>query len=255
MNTKTLLGFIAAIVVLGGAMWFINRPSSSNNDIPQPPPPQESMVAENWNLLLKYSAAPAWGNPKAPWTIIECGDFQCPNCGKAKPALEQLVNDSHGKVKLYFVNFPIPTIHKHAMDAAEASLAASAQGKFWPMYDLLYSNQDSLIPSEIEYNARSIPGLNVQKFTADLNSHKYEEQVDAEQQVALQTGVQATPTFLVRGSSGDPIAYVGYKNSKPQKAPCLMDLIAHPPWDQPSKVATAKPAPATKTASAASPKS
>lgn len=248
MNTKTLFGFIIAIVVLGGAMWFINRSPGENgtNEPPPPPPPPTEVLKKNFPILLQNAAGPPMGNPKAPWTIIECGDFQCPNCGKARPTLEKFVNSSGGKVKLYFVNYPLTMIHKHAMDAAEASLAASAQGKFWPMYNLLYSNQDSLVPSEIEYNASQIPGLDTKQFSADLKSHKYAQEAGKQLQLCVATGIMSTPTFLVRASDDPnaiPKAYVGYMDYK--KGPAsLSDLVKSPPWQASSAVVTAKAVPA-----------
>lgn len=227
-------------------MWFINRPSSQGEaPPPPPPPPPQQIMNNNWNTLLKNAAGPPLGNPRAPWTVIECGDFQCPNCGKAKPALENFIQSSGGRVKLYFVNYPLTTIHKHAMDAAEASLAAGAQGKFWPMYDLLYAHQDSLIPSEIEYNASQIPGLNTKKFTADLQSGKYAQEAMRQQELCVSTGIMETPTFLLRSSSGkgDVKSYIGYMDTK-KAPPSLADLVKNPPWLSSGAVVTAKATPA-----------
>jgi len=236
MNTKTLIGFIVVIAILGLAFFFINRSPNGNPLTPPPPPPPKppSVTDANWKLLLSHAAGPPKGNPNAPWTLIECGDFECPNCGKAKPLLEQFVDQNPDKVKLYFVNYPLTRIHKHAEEAAEASLAASAQGKFWPMYDMLYGDQDALIASEIEYHASSIPGLDVKKFTQDMESQKYAAQAQESGRVAFSVGIMSTPTFLLRKSTGPEdravYAYLGFKLDPKYKFKSLSDLVSNPPW-------------------------
>jgi protein-disulfide isomerase len=232
MNTKTLIGFIVAIAVLGGAAYYIGRSPNGEQGASQPlQMPREERINKNWSALLSKAAGPPRGNPKAAWTLVECGDFECPNCGKAKPIIEKFVDQSGGRINLYFVNFPITARHKHAEEAAEASLAASAQGKFWPMYDMLYGDQDALVGSEIEYHASSIPGLNTKQLAADMTSRKYAPQVQDEANVVASTGINATPTFLLRSSSGGKVyAYVGLNEDSKYHQPCLTDLVQRPPW-------------------------
>jgi thiol-disulfide isomerase/thioredoxin len=251
MNTKTLIGFIAVIAVLGGAAYYLGR--SGNGTIlppqpPPPPPPPEEVLKREWPVLLAEAAGPPRGNPKAPWTLIEVGDFECPNCGKAKPTIEQFIDQSGGKVKLLFVNFPLNRIHKNAEDAAEASMAASAQGKFWPMYDMLYGDQDSLVASEIEYHAANIPGLDAKKFTDDMQTRKYAKKVAESEAAAAAAGVQSTPTFLLRASNGkgEVTSYLGAHHDPKYKILTLDDLVQNPPWIH-------KPAASSTTVAAGSP--
>ena len=84
------------------------------------------------------------GNPAAPVTVIEYGDFECPYCAAAAPVLKQLVEESDGQVRLVFRHFPLADNHPHALTAALAAEAAAAQGAFWPMHDLLFARQDRL---------------------------------------------------------------------------------------------------------------
>jgi len=247
MNTKTLVIFIGIIAVLLVAFYVIGRTGNGDNPgapPPQPPPPKLSSATINkyWDQLVKNAAGPALGNPNAPWTIIECGDFECPNCGKSRPVVEKLVSDSGGKVKLYFINFPLVQIHHNALGAAEASLAANAQGKFWPEFNVLYSHQDELVPSEIQYYSSSIPGLDTKQLAADIASKKYAPAVANEAQLVQKLGVEATPTFLVRATNGGQAQYYVGLEHRPNTM-ALADLVKAQPWNQKAPmVASAAPA-------------
>jgi protein-disulfide isomerase len=185
----------------------------------------------NWNLLLSAADGPPQGNPKAPYTMIDVGDFQCPQCGRSKPLVDEFIEASGGRVKMYFVNFPLIHIHPHALFAAEAALAASEQGKFWPMYDLLYAHQDELIPSIIEYYAeQDIPGFNAARYDAALASPRLQKVCEAQTQLVLSLKIISTPTFIIRKTAGGtPSWYVGSKDS-PGVSLGFRHLAASPPW-------------------------
>ena len=138
------------------------------------------------------------GSADAPITLLEYGDFECPYCGLAYPIVKRLQKDFHGQLRFVFRNFPLSTIHPSAELAAEAAEAASAQGKFWPMHDWLYENQEDLNLEAILTAAKSMK-LDVQKFTADLESHKYQEKVKADFNGGVRSGVNGTPTFFING--------------------------------------------------------
>lgn len=92
---------------------------------------------------------------------------------------------------------PLP-FHDHAMPAAEAAMAAHAQGKFWEMYDKLFSDQQNLTPEKFEQYAQEI-GLNMTRFRADMSSHAHQAQIQASQQQASALGARGTPAFFVNG--------------------------------------------------------
>src|SRR5262252_3880390 len=81
------------------------------------------------------------GPSHAPVTVVEYGDFECPNCKQAAPALQLLLSRHPGRVRLVWRQFPLEEVHPHALQAALASEAAAGQGKFWAMHDLLLENQ------------------------------------------------------------------------------------------------------------------
>lgn len=96
---------------------------------------------------VEIGALPAEGDDQAPVTIIEFSDYQCPFCGRfAQQTLPQIKKEyvSTGKVKWYFRDFPLSSIHPNAQKAAEAARCANDQKAFWKYHDQIYSNQNSL---------------------------------------------------------------------------------------------------------------
>src|SRR5437588_9749098 len=87
----------------------------------------------------------ARGPADAPVTLVEYGDFECPFCGRAYPAVERLVQQLGSQLRFVFRHFPRPE-HPHARHAAEAAEAAAAQGRerFWDMYHQLFTHQQAL---------------------------------------------------------------------------------------------------------------
>src|SRR5882762_5502186 len=87
------------------------------------------------------------GPAKAPLTLVEYGDYQCPYCGAAYPVVKQLQKTLGKKLRFVFRNFPLTQAHPYALVAAEAAEAAALQGKFWEMHDFIYENQQALEPN------------------------------------------------------------------------------------------------------------
>jgi protein-disulfide isomerase len=115
------------------------------------------------------------------------------------PTVKQIEEKYAGKVRITFRNYPLP-FHNNAQLAAEAAMAANAQGKFWPMHDKLFGNQQALDRASLEKYAGEI-GLNVSQFKSDLDGHKYQQSVSADVAYAngLPGGGMGTPTFFING--------------------------------------------------------
>jgi protein-disulfide isomerase/autonomous glycyl radical cofactor GrcA len=143
------------------------------------------------------ATGPARGPADAKVTIVEFSDFQCPYCGQAFGTVEQLMQQYAGKVKLVFRQFPLP-IHPNAEKAAEASLCAADQGKFWELHDLLFKNQKKLDVSDVKTYAASA-GLDGQKFAQCLDSGEKKKQVDFDLEAGQAAGVSGTPAFFING--------------------------------------------------------
>ncbi len=143
--------------------------------------------------------APMKGDKNAPVKIVMFSDFQCPFCSRVTPTIKQIEDKYQGKVSMAFRQFPLP-FHDKAQLAAEASLAANEQGKFWEMHDKMFANQGALERPALEKYAGEI-GLNMDKFKSALDSGKFKDTVAADVKYAngLGTGGMGTPTFFING--------------------------------------------------------
>ena len=146
---------------------------------------------------IPIDGAPVKGSANARITLVEFSDFQCPYCAAAVHHIDEILAKHPADVRLVFKQFPLD-IHSQAELAAEAALAAHAQGKFWPMHDKLYANFRDLLPDKIMQWAKEI-GLDMARFTADLKSGKYKPVVAKELAQGEQAGVSGTPTLFVDG--------------------------------------------------------
>jgi protein-disulfide isomerase len=140
----------------------------------------------------------ACGPSTAPVTLVEYGDYECPDCGNAFPVIKRLMKEMDGRLRFVFRNFPLSNVHPHASVAAQAAEAAAAQGKFWEMHDLLYQNQQTLADHDLSRFALKL-GLEIYRFEADLSGDRHAKRVAADYQSGVQAGVTGTPTFFING--------------------------------------------------------
>ena len=148
---------------------------------------------------VEAGSGPSWGAANAPVTIVEFSDFQCPFCSRVLPQVKQIKEKYAGKVRIVWRNYPLP-FHQQAPLAAEAAMAADAQGRFWDMHDKLFANQQALDRPALEKYAQEL-GLDVARFKADLDSGKFKQAVEADVKYAnsLPGGGMGTPTFFING--------------------------------------------------------
>ncbi|WP_396454768.1 Na+/H+ antiporter NhaA [Actinomadura sp.] len=137
------------------------------------------------------------GPARAPVTVVEYGDFECPYCGQAEEVIRELLA-GYGDVRYVWRHLPLTDVHPQAQLAAQASEAAAAQGAFWEMHDLLLAHQDELQPRDLVRYAAEL-GLDVDRFRADLRAHKGVDQIAEDVDSADLSGVSGTPTFFVNG--------------------------------------------------------
>ena len=137
------------------------------------------------------------GPANATVTLVEYGDFQCPYCGRAEQVVRELLSD-FGDVRYIWRHLPLNDVHANAQLAAEAAEAASDQGRFWDMYDLLLANQDALQPSDLLRYAERLR-LDLDRFTEDLRRHAGATRVAEDVDSADLSGVSGTPTFFING--------------------------------------------------------
>jgi protein-disulfide isomerase len=138
------------------------------------------------------------GPAEAPVTLVEYGDFQCPYCRAAHFYLKNVLATMGDDMRFVFRHMPLTQVHPMAEIAAEAAEAAGAQGKFWPMHDGIYENQDLLSPAMLVKLAERL-GLDTQRFTDDLQTHRFRDKVKQDLMGALRSGAAGTPTFFING--------------------------------------------------------
>lgn len=195
-ETKLLLVMGAFVVLGGGALALLNR-TSETLGAPRPAPTEAApkITRAQFDDLVKRGRHTR-GDASAKLTIVEFADFQCPSCRRAFAT----VSNHFGKdssTRLVFYHMPLVKIHDRAMAAAIASEAAGKQGKFWPMYDSLFTGETpQLGPDDLDKKATQL-GLNMDKFHADEKDPALQDLIEADTHDADSLHVDETPTFLV----------------------------------------------------------
>jgi protein-disulfide isomerase len=171
----------------------------------QPPPLLEDPVK------ISISGAPSKGPEDARITFVEFSDFECPYCSKAIHELDAILKAYPKDVRLVFKQFPLD-MHPNAPLAAEAALAANAQGKFWEMHDKLFANFRKLSRANMLLWAKDI-GLDVARFQAELDSGRYKSVVAKDLAEGDKLGINGTPTVYVNGQKYN--GHLGLEEMKP----------------------------------------
>jgi protein-disulfide isomerase len=143
------------------------------------------------------------GDPDAPCTLVEYGDYQCPSCGQAYPIVKRVQKHYGKRLSFVFRNFPLTQMHPFAELAAETAEFAGANGKFWGMHDLIYENQARLGDDELLPELAKQLHLAPAKLLEALESKEFEPRVKADFSSGVRSGVNGTPTFFINGQRHD----------------------------------------------------
>ena len=144
----------------------------------------------------------AIGPAHAKVTVVEYGDFECPNCKQAVPVVKLLLADFRDRFRFVYRHFPLEEVHPHALNAAEAAEASGGQGKFWPMHDLLFEHQHALKGHHLREYAQRLE-LDMARYTAEMNDTVYLQRVRDHEQSGRDSGVRSTPAFFLNGKFVD----------------------------------------------------
>lgn len=142
------------------------------------------------------------GPDHAPVTVVEYGDFECPSCKQAAPAVKLLLEYFAERARFVFRHFPLEEVHPHALHAAEAAEAAGAQGKFWQMHDLLFENQRHLKLQQLHGYAEQLQ-LDMSRYTAEMDDEIYLQRIREHQRSGHESAVRSTPGFFINGRIHD----------------------------------------------------
>ena len=142
------------------------------------------------------------GDPDAPCTLVEYGDYQCPSCGQAYPIVKRVQKHFGKRLSFVFRNFPLSQMHRYAESAAETAEFAAAHDKFWQMHDLLYENQDRL-GNELWIELAQELHLASAQLTEALETKEFQPRVKADFSGGVRSGVNGTPTFFINSVRHD----------------------------------------------------
>ena len=155
---------------------------------------------------LAKGDAPSFGPADAKVTMVEFSDFQCPYCSKAAEVTHKIKEKYSKQVHFIFRQFPL-SFHDKAHGAAEAGMAANAQGKVWQMHDLMFANQGALDRESLDKYAKQA-GLNLATFKKAMDSKQYLAAVDADVKLGGEAAVNGTPSLFLNGARiQDPTNY------------------------------------------------
>ena len=197
------LGFFL-ILSLGVAAFGITRAATYSS--------QEDTIIQDKKLPVKESAyeSPvvtkedhARGVGELQNVLIEYSDFQCPICAPYARMVSEVEKEFRGKLTVVYRNFPKDTIHQNAHLAARAVQAATEQGKFWQMHDLLYEKQSEWsvhdYPRDVILQYAKVLLLDTKKFSEDMDAQKTEESIEKDIESGKSAGVDTVPAFFLNG--------------------------------------------------------
>ncbi len=174
----------------------IERGATAPVMVAGPPPAAPAAAAEATAAKVPLRPDdPIEGAQVAPVTIVLFSDFQCPFCGKVEPTLKQVEAAYPGKVRIAWKHQPLP-FHPNALPAAKAAEAARAQGRFWPMHEKLFANQQRLSDAAYPGYAKEL-GLDMARFQRDAAAEATGKRIAEDQQLASTVGATGTPTLFV----------------------------------------------------------
>ena len=199
MNKKgVIIGVIVIAIIAGVAASLSSTPTETVN----------LDMSRTHGTISTAMGSPILGDPNAPVTIVEFGDYQCHQCynwfHNTKPAITRDYIDT-GKANLVFVDMAF--LGRDSSPAAQATYCAEDQGKYWEYHDMLYNAQEDKIDGgwanteRLKAFAFSM-GLDMELFESCLDSGKYSKRVQYNTQQARDHGVRGTPGFFIVGPDG-----------------------------------------------------
>src|SRR5678815_107540 len=157
----------------------------------------KSMVEPD-RAKVDVAGHPSKGPATAPVTIVEFSDFECPYCGGLYPTLRRVEDTYKDKIRIVYRQFPLNNIHPRAQKAAEASLCANEQNKFWQLHDAMFNDQKNLTVDDLKAKAAAL-SLNAATFATCLDSGKHAAAIQSSLEEGNRLGVDGTPALFING--------------------------------------------------------
>jgi len=204
-RVRTDLVLCGLAVVLGTPAFVL---LAKHGELPDAP-------ANSPEALAKHAVRPdshVSGNPDAPLTVVEFGDFECPACGMSEDAARQIRIQYGDRIRFIFRQFPLTKLHPMAEKAAEASECMAEQGKFWEGVEKLYSRQNDLSVDALKRYAGEL-GLDQNRFNQCLDSGQMASRIKRDLADGHALKVEGTPTYFIgRESHFGPLDFETFAN-------------------------------------------
>lgn len=136
------------------------------------------------------------GDKTAPVTLVEFGDYESEACSKANEVVKKLLEEYDGKIRFNYRHFPLTKIHQRSLKAAEASVAAAQEGKFWEMHNIMFANRRNLGTTSLKLHSKEA-GIKSKKFLDDLVNAIYGWHVQADLKEGIVRGIKDVPAFFI----------------------------------------------------------
>ncbi len=196
---------VVAIVAIAAVGYSVGSASTGSTALE----PLEIEGLDDMETLVEMAQGVTTGDPDAPITVVEFGDYQCPGCGafamSVKPQIDLNLIQS-GRANFVFYDLPLSAIHPHAFVAARSARCAGDQGKYWEYHSEIFRNQTNWTsqPSPINsfVNYAEAVGLDGDQFESCVRSQEHAEVVTANMRLAYELGVSGTPTVMVSQGRG-----------------------------------------------------
>ena len=202
-----------ALAVPKGVRRIVGAPAEDTVLMANPAAKTVEMVRVNLEYTFSSEGSPTLGPADAPVTLTLFTDFECSYCARLAPILEEVHQAYPEKVRIVFKNYPLQRIHRNAVPAAMAALAAHEQGQFWPFHDRLFENYDQLSPGKID-EIREELGLDADRFRARMNDPALQQLIRRDMEEGNAAGLRGTPTVYINGKTyHGPRSLEGFKEA------------------------------------------
>ncbi|MDH3269786.1 MAG: DsbA family protein [Gemmatimonadota bacterium] len=200
-ESNKILYVLGAVAVIGIGAFLYTAGSSAFSSAATAP--VELTIASD-EELIELAQGVSLGDPDAPVTIVEFGDYQCPGCGsfamQVKPQIDATLVQS-GRAEFVFYDFPLVQIHPNAFLAARAARCAGDQGKYWEFHQEVFRNQSrwssATMPTSAFEDYAETVGVDGGEFSSCVNSDRHADVVSANMELGARMGVSGTPTIMI----------------------------------------------------------
>jgi len=138
------------------------------------------------------------GPPDALVTVVNYGDYQCPDCHRRHRETEKMFDQLVNSIRFVYRHFPLVKVHPRALRAAEAAEAAAAQGRFWEMHRHLYTQPDKLDDGHLRRYAKEV-GLDLDRFDREIAAGTYTDKIMSDYYNSIVYGITGAPTTFING--------------------------------------------------------